>query len=457
MVKQNLLFILSLLLIFFHACGAEGQLSGEDTGISDGPLRVVITRNTPGYFVVGGESYGYSYELLDAWASAAGRELQIETDIPTGSDMISGDGGADIVVSLSADIAVGGKETLSLPLYSTNYVILASNGNAARYSAHNGPITDLMRGSIIMVSPGFEGTDSYDVLLDSLSSAFIYVSPREGFEMARSLSRGEFDMLICEKSEALLAVDILRNISCVYEYEEQVAVSLIFDGRHSALSDDFDTWLAGFRNTGKYASLGSIYFEKGFGKQLPAINKPNRVVGGISVWDDVIREVGLDEGVDWRLLSAIAYNESRFRNDVTSHRGAQGLMQIMPVVARHFKMEGHDLRDPRTSLTIASKLIKSLDNMIGFSDGAAEDDRLSIILAAYNGGIGNILSARRLALAHNEDPDTWTSVSKYLVLMGDNSFVPGDIEYRRFKGSGETLAFVDKVLERYDTYRRTVQ
>ncbi len=63
-----------------------------------------------------------------------------------------------------------------------------------------------------MVSPGFEGTRSYDMLLDSLSSACIYVSPRDGFEMARALSRGEFDMLVCEKSEAMLAVDILRNI-----------------------------------------------------------------------------------------------------------------------------------------------------------------------------------------------------------------------------------------------------
>ena len=431
-------------------------MSGEDAVNNDEPLKVAISQDMPGYFIVGGESYGYAYELLGAYAAASDREIRIETGLSRKNidkRLVNGD--ADIVVSLSAD--AGGEGTFSLPLYSTNYVILTSDRNAALYGAQGGSITGLMRDGVVMVSPGFEDTDSYDRLLDSLSSAHIYVSTREGFEMARALSQGEFDMLICEKSEALLAVDILRNIACIYEYDEQVPISLVFDGRNTALADGFDAWLAGYRDTKEYASLGSIYFEKGFGKQLPAINKPNRVVGGISVWDDVIREVGLSEEVDWRLLSAIAYNESRFRTDVTSHRGAQGMMQIMPVVARQFKMEGRDLRDPRTSLTIASKLIKSIDNMIGFSDDTAEDDRLCITLAAYNGGIGNIQTARRLAKAHNEDPDSWETVSKYLVLMGDSSFAPEGIEYRRFRGSGETLAFVDNVIERYDTYRRTVQ
>ncbi len=409
MVRNPFIYTITLLLLLFCACGTGEPSSEEDAG-NDKPIKVAVSQDTPGYFIVGGESYGYSYELLNAYAALVGRKLHIETGLSQKSlnrHIMSGD--ADIAVVLSADANGGG--TLSLPLYSTNYVVLVSNSTAAEYGRRKGSVTDFMRDGVVMVSPGFEDTKSYDMLLDSLSSACIYVSPREGFEMARALSRGEFDVLICEKSEALLAVDILRNITCLREYDEQVPVSLVFDGRGS-LPADFEAWLAEYRATRDYASLGAIYFKKGFGKRLPTINKPNRVVGGISVWDDVIREVGRSECVDWRLLSAIAYNESRFRTDVTSRRGAQGMMQIMPVVARQFKMEGRDLHDPRTSLTIASKLIKSIDNMIGFSDDTNEDDRLSITLAAYNGGIGNIQTARRLAKAHNEDADSWETVSK---------------------------------------------
>ena len=56
----------------------------------------------------------------------------------------------------------------------------------------------------------------------------------------------------------------------------------------------------------------------------------------ISAYDNLIRDISEPEGNDWRLLSAIAYHESRFTPDVTSRRGAKGLMQIMPSVARQF-------------------------------------------------------------------------------------------------------------------------
>ena len=54
----------------------------------------------------------------------------------------------------------------------------------------------------------------------------------------------------------------------------------------------------------------------------------------ISPYDPLIRNVSEQAGNDWRLLSAIAYHESRFTPDIVSRRGARGLMQIMPVVAR---------------------------------------------------------------------------------------------------------------------------
>ena len=47
----------------------------------------------------------------------------------------------------------------------------------------------------------------------------------------------------------------------------------------------------------------------------------------ISVYDELIRSVSEEEGYDWRLMSAIAYHESRFSPDIVSKRGAAGLMQ----------------------------------------------------------------------------------------------------------------------------------
>ena len=54
----------------------------------------------------------------------------------------------------------------------------------------------------------------------------------------------------------------------------------------------------------------------------------------ISPFDSVFR-LYADSVCDWKMLAAIAYVESKFDTTARSHRGAQGLMQIMPATYRH--------------------------------------------------------------------------------------------------------------------------
>ena len=104
----------------------------------------------------------------------------------------------------------------------------------------------------------------------------------------------------------------------------------------------------------------------------------------ISVYDELIRSVSEEEGYDWRLMSAIAYHESRFSPDIVSKRGAAGLMQIMPAVARQFNVTGDRLLDPETNVRLAAQVLSKIDAGLRFAPGTPDDDRMSIILAAYN-------------------------------------------------------------------------
>ena len=49
------------------------------------------------------------------------------------------------------------------------------------------------------------------MLLDSLSSAAIYVSSRNSFEMLEALGDGQYDYLICEMSEAQLGCALSKK------------------------------------------------------------------------------------------------------------------------------------------------------------------------------------------------------------------------------------------------------
>ena len=179
----------------------------------------------------------------------------------------------------------------------------------------------------------------------------------------------------------------------------------------------------------------------------------------ISVYDDLIRRISEQEGHEWRLMSAIAYHESRFTPDIVSRRGARGLMQIMPSVARQFDVPADRVADPETNVWLATQVLSRIAGSLRLPRSISEEDRMSLILASYNGGIGHVNDARRLARYFGEDPNSWRVVSHYLQLKSDPEYYENEVvECGRFTGSRQTMAYVEDVMNRYDKYcRMTVE
>ncbi len=93
--------------------------------------------------------------------------------------------------------------------------------------------------------------------------------------------------------------------------------------------------------------------------------------------------------VDRYLTAAVIKGESGFRTDAESHRGAVGLMQLMPGTARWISRQLEDedfslehLQDPDTNIQYGTWYLSSLEEEFGDND--------ILILAAYNAGRGNV-------------------------------------------------------------------
>ena len=107
---------------------------------------------------------------------------------------------------------------------------------------------------------------------------------------------------------------------------------------------------------------------------------PNRGL----IYKHAINEAEKANGLPNNLLGRVAYQESRFRQDIisgetVSSAGAQGLMQIVP--RWHPNV---DPLDPFDSIKYSAKYLKKLHSMFGSWDKA---------LAAYNWGMGNLRKA----------------------------------------------------------------
>lgn len=173
----------------------------------------------------------------------------------------------------------------------------------------------------------------------------------------------------------------------------------------------------------------------------------------ISAYDDMMRRAAAESGHDWRLLSAIAYHESRFNPEAVSKVGAFGLMQIMPRVAEQFNVPQEEAFEPEMNIRLASKLLNKISRSLKLSDSASEEDRLSLMLASYVGGIGHVRDAQRLAAKYSEDPENWEVVSRYLELKGQPEYYEDSVvRCGRFTGIKQTLAYVRNVKSHYDKY-----
>lgn len=101
--------------------------------------------------------------------------------------------------------------------------------------------------------------------------------------------------------------------------------------------------------------------------------------------------------VDWKLLKAQCYQESRFQQYAVSPVGAAGICQFMPgtwqdLTTRH-NISG-SVFDPKLNIQLAAIYMAQLRS--GWSSPRPELDRHSLALASYNAGFGNILKAQKL-------------------------------------------------------------
>ncbi len=93
-------------------------------------------------------------------------------------------------------------------------------------------------------------------------------------------------------------------------------------------------------------------------------------------WDRVIARAGRNHGVSPGLVKAVVHAESAFDPDAVSHKGAQGLMQLMPATARQLGVD--DPFDPWQNIDGGTRYLSS---MIQRFKGD-----LSLGLAAYHAG-----------------------------------------------------------------------
>lgn len=151
-----------------------------------------------------------------------------------------------------------------------------------------------------------------------------------------------------------------------------------------------------------------------------------------------------EQGLDWRLLAAIGYQESHWNPAAVSVTGVRGLMQLTQATATFLGVA--DREDPAQAIEGAARYLRRLIDQM--PPEVPEPDRTWMALAAWNMGLGHLLDARRLTEQRGGDPNRWLDVRNVLPLLSQRRWYS---QTRHGYARGfEAKAFVGHVRSYYD-------
>jgi membrane-bound lytic murein transglycosylase F len=261
---------------------------------------------------------------------------------------------------------------------------------------------------------------------------------------------GTINYAVVASSDAAVARNIYLDFDVAFAAGPPRDLAWAVAPGYPELREALDTFFGQLRRDGTLAHLADRYFgDTGHVERVDAVVFQDRIRKALPEWRRTFVEAQAQSGIEWRLLAAIAYQESQWDAGATSETGVRGLMQLTEDTARALGVA--DRLDPKAAAIGAAKYLADLKRKLPAR--IAEPDRTWLALAAFNIGIGHLEDARVLAQRQKLDPDLWSDVRKVLPLLAEPEY------YMALKNGyargGMPVAFVGRVRGYYDILLRS--
>jgi membrane-bound lytic murein transglycosylase F len=143
--------------------------------------------------------------------------------------------------------------------------------------------------------------------------------------------------------------------------------------------------------------------------------------------------------IDWRLLAAIAWQESHWDPQATSPTGVRGMMMLTRNTAQSLGLT--DRTDAEQSLDGGMRYLQ--DMMAKVPEAIPKEERIWFALAAYNMGYAHMLDAMALTKKQKGNPNSWSDVKQRLPLLSQKPYY-SRLKYGYARGH-EAYAYVENI------------
>lgn len=413
---------------------------------AQGLLRMVTVMRAETYFPWQGQLLGFDYEMVSHFASHHQLELEVlvAPDANTAMDWLA-TGQADLAAAFLGEKQVDANAGLmaSVPYHETAGVLVGTSQSPRLVNPMD------LRGRTVMVAPESRYREQFHRWMATGIEVNTVDLPSDQITdtvLAR-LQRGEADYAVLDAHLAHLKQAWGQDVNALLPIGDVEAHVWAVPKGADALLSKVNTYWQATRDSNRYDLTWLKYFSPG--------RSPDRFLenymafvqqGAISPFDSLVRRHAARHDIDWRLVVAQMYQESRFDPKAVSRAGAEGLMQLKPATAGDLGVL--DSFDPAENIEGGVRYLSWLRDR--FEADLPITDRLWFSLAAYNGGLRHIQTARELARAKGLNDRRWFGHVELAVIELARIGVDGG---RGYLDAEQVTGYVRSIRQRFNAYQ----
>lgn len=389
----------------------QSELGGLQNIIKKKYLRVLTTKNPYDYYIYQGRSKGIQYEMAKEFTKQLNKryvkkdELKIAFEmIPVDFDdlipMLKNGKGDIIAVGLTKTEAREAAIDFTAPYQKVDDVIVT------RSELANEP----WKGKTFHI----QKNSSYAKELKSKKDQVKIEEMDANFNAAdlmQFLSLKQFDYTLVNSYWAETIGRRFENLTILKDkpFRKNVEISWAVRKKNPELLKELNEFLPKVKK-GSY--LGNLLNYRYF-NDLGRIESADFSLkhNTISKYDELIKKYGKKYGIDWRLLSGLCNQESRFNQDIINEWGAIGIFQIKQMTANEPYIAISNIsgaENLENNIHAGVKYLAWIKNRYFDSKPLmSEDARLRMMMAAYNAGPRRVLQAINKTKEMGLDTSKW--------------------------------------------------
>lgn len=427
-----------------------------DQIMDSGVIRLITRYNSQTYFLQDGVERGFEFEFFSAFAREHG--LRVEVVVPTPDeqpiDVLNRGDGDVIAQNFTVTKERQRHISFSHPYNLVTEILVVHEDSVERYAdldSLNGLTIHIRKNSSYYTSLRALQDDGIDVKIELVPESI------ETQALLSMVASGEITATVADDNLFEAATIFIKQIAAGPQLSETKPIAWGIRENATVLETKMNEFISAhfrvheedgeLRRSELINVLRARYYENPRAVLFNRHQVRKRLgAGSLSPYDSLARRVASDVGLDWRLIIAIAAQESRFDPEAVSWKGAVGLMQVMPA-SSDLKSDTL-LFDEEQNMREGARILKKHLSHFSYLDSL---NQLRFSLASYNAGIGHVADARRLAIDLNRNPNEWEGVQDAFMRLMDRSY-HRHATYGFVRGI-ETVNYVNTVLNRYKNYR----